>query len=56
LAAILADHYGRHFTRVVRHPGDYWGWLLLALVVIAALAATAILIYRRFETADAPSY
>jgi len=28
LVAILADHYGRHFTRVVRHPDDYWGWLL----------------------------
>lgn len=54
LVAILADHYGRHFTRVVRHPGDYWGWLLLVLAGIGALIAAAILIHRRFEAADAP--
>jgi membrane protein YqaA with SNARE-associated domain len=27
--AIIADHYGRHFVRVLRHPSQYWGWLLL---------------------------
>ena len=29
LIAILADRYGHHFVRAVRHPGQYWGWLLL---------------------------
>jgi hypothetical protein len=27
--AIVADHYGRHFVRVLPHPSQYWGWLLL---------------------------
>jgi hypothetical protein len=23
--AIVADHYARHFVRVLRHPSQYWG-------------------------------
>jgi membrane protein YqaA with SNARE-associated domain len=53
LIAILSDHYGRHFVRAVRHPGQYWGWLLLFAVLIAAATASAIVIKRRLQTTDA---
>ncbi len=49
--AILAARYGRHFVRVVRHPQQYWGWLLLFAGIIAALALIAVAIARRLETA-----
>jgi membrane protein YqaA with SNARE-associated domain len=50
LIAVLADHYGRHFTRVIRHPGQYWGWLLLFAAIIAGVVATGIVINKRLET------
>jgi membrane protein YqaA with SNARE-associated domain len=50
LIAILADHYGRHFIRAVRHPGQYWGWLLLFAALIAAASAFATVIKRRLES------
>jgi membrane protein YqaA with SNARE-associated domain len=53
LIAILADHYGRHFIRAIRHPGQYWGWLLLFAALIAAATASAIVIKRRLETTGA---
>lgn len=45
--AIIADHYGRHFIRVLRHPSQYWGWLLLSAAVILGLVAAGIVINRR---------
>ncbi len=50
LIAILADHYGRHFTRVIRHPVQYWGWFLLIAAIVAALVASAIVINKRLAT------
>lgn len=47
IVAFVADHYGRHFIRVLRHPGQYWGWLLLMLIVIFALTTGGILMNRR---------
>ena len=52
LLGLLAAHYGRHFVRVLRHPTQYWGWLLLFVVVAAGMVATTMLIGRRLETAD----
>jgi membrane protein YqaA with SNARE-associated domain len=52
LIAILAEHYGRHFTRVVRHPVQYWGWFLLIAAVIAGVVASGIVINKRLETAS----
>ena len=49
LIAILADHYGRHFIRVVRNPTRYWGWLLLFIAILGGLIAAAILVNRRLE-------
>ena len=49
--AIIADIYGRHIIRVLRHPTQYWGWLLLLAVMFFGVIATGILINRRLETA-----
>ena len=51
--AIVADLYGRHFIRVLRHPTQYWGWLLLFAAVTLGLIGGGILINRRLETASA---
>lgn len=45
--AIVADLYGRHFIRVIRHPVQYWGWLLLFAAIVFGLIAGGILINRR---------
>jgi membrane protein YqaA with SNARE-associated domain len=45
--AIIADHYGRHFVRVLRHPSQYWGWLLLFAAAIFSLIMAGILLNRR---------
>lgn len=52
LIAILSEHYGRHFVRTVRHPVQYWGWLLLFAVIIAGIVASAIAINKRLETSS----
>ena len=49
--AIVADHYGRHFVRVLRHPSQYWGWLLLFAAVIFSLMMAGILLNRRLTAA-----
>jgi membrane protein YqaA with SNARE-associated domain len=51
--AIVADLYGRHFIRVIRHPLQYWGWLLLFTAVAFGLIAGGILINRRIASASA---
>ena len=48
---IVADLYGRHFIRVIRHPLQYWGWLLLFAAIVFALIAGGILINRRMAAA-----
>jgi len=45
--AIIADHYGRHFVRVLRHPSQYWGWLILFAAVILSLVMVGIVLNRR---------
>ncbi len=49
--ALIADHYGRHFIRVLRHPAQYWGWLLVCVAVIVAIAGGGILIQKKLGTA-----
>ena len=51
--AIVADLYGRRFIRVLAHPMQHWGWLLLAIGMIATLIAGGILIGRRLEAEPA---
>jgi membrane protein YqaA with SNARE-associated domain len=54
LEAVLAEHYGRHFIHIVRHPAESWGWLLLLAALIAAGIAGAAAISRHVESASAP--
>lgn len=56
LVAILAGRYGADFVRVIRHPGQYWGWLLLLTAVIISAVVLGVWIYRKFETAAAGGY
>jgi membrane protein YqaA with SNARE-associated domain len=47
--ALIADHYGRHFVRLLRHPSQYWGWSVTLLVLIVALTVAAIVLNRRLD-------
>jgi membrane protein YqaA with SNARE-associated domain len=51
--AILADLYGRHFIRVLRHPIQYWGWMLLFVALAISFVAAGILLNRRLGAAAA---
>jgi membrane protein YqaA with SNARE-associated domain len=51
LIAIIADHYGRHFIRVLRHPTQYWGWLLFFAVLIVVFIVGGIMINRQLVPA-----
>jgi membrane protein YqaA with SNARE-associated domain len=51
--ALVAAHYGRHFIRALRHPMQYWGWMLFLLAMTLALVAGGFLINRRLEAAEA---
>lgn len=42
LIAYIAARYGRHFMRIIRHPAQYWGWLSLFAVIMAAMVAIGI--------------
>jgi len=48
--AFIAAHYGRHFLRVLRHPTQYWGWIIAAVILAVVLVAAGILVSRRLET------
>jgi len=45
--AIIADHYGRHLVRALRHPSEYWGWLLLSAALILGLIMAGIVLNKR---------
>jgi membrane protein YqaA with SNARE-associated domain len=45
--AIIADRYGRHIIRVLRHPLQYWGWLLFLIAIFVGVIATGVLLSRR---------
>lgn len=50
--AFVASYYGRHFLRVLRHPGQHWGWVVVGLVLALALLAGGILASRWLESAS----
>lgn len=47
--AIGADYVGRRFVHVVRHPGQYWGWLLGIAALLIAIFGASILVRKRIE-------
>ena len=49
--ALAADLYGRHIIRVLQHPTEYWGWLLLFAAATFGLIAGGILINRQLAAA-----
>lgn len=51
--AFIAAHCGRRFFRVLRHPTQHWGWLVLFLVLSCVLVAGGIMLNRRLETVPA---
>jgi len=51
--AFIAETYGRGLIRVLRHPLEHWGWLVLAIAMIAVSVTGGILISRRLESAPA---
>jgi membrane protein YqaA with SNARE-associated domain len=51
--AFVADHYGRRFIRVLRHPLQHWAWVVISIALIASLIAAGIIVGRRLETASA---
>jgi len=51
--AFVADHYGRHFVRAIRHPMQYRGWVALFVALTIALIAGGILINRRLQASSA---
>jgi membrane protein YqaA with SNARE-associated domain len=50
--AIIGDRYGRHVIRVLRHPTQHWGWLVLVTVMFAALIVGGIVMNRHVAQAD----
>jgi membrane protein YqaA with SNARE-associated domain len=51
--AFVASYYGRGFIRVLRHPTQHWGWLVISLVLVFGLIAGGILISRQLTPAPA---
>lgn len=51
--AFVAGLYGRHVLRVLRHPLQYWGWLLLFVGITAVLLVLGIVASHRLESAPA---
>jgi membrane protein YqaA with SNARE-associated domain len=46
LLAWAAEHYGRHFVLLVRHPERYLGWSILIGGLVIAMVAAALLTWR----------
>ena len=51
--AFVADRYGRHFIRALRHPAQFWGWWLLLAALGLAMIMGGILLNRRLAAAPA---
>jgi hypothetical protein len=45
--ALVADSYGRRFLGMLRHPTQYWGWLLLFAVFSVVVIGAGIQFNRR---------
>jgi membrane protein YqaA with SNARE-associated domain len=52
LIAVIAEHYGRHFIHILRHPSQYWAWLLLLAAAVLALILIGIVVNARLAGAS----
>ncbi len=50
VVALVTDLYGRRFVRVLLHPTEYWGWLLVFTAIILVLIGTGVLFNKRLTT------
>jgi membrane protein YqaA with SNARE-associated domain len=53
LVALIAYHYGRHIVRILLHPAQYWGWLLLFAALIFGVILAGILVNKRLAATAA---
>jgi membrane protein YqaA with SNARE-associated domain len=49
LIALVAEHYGRRFLRILLHPAQHWGWLLLFAALICGVILAGIVLNKRLE-------
>jgi membrane protein YqaA with SNARE-associated domain len=52
VVGLLADLYGRQLVRVLRHPTQSWGWLLVFTAAVFVLVGAGILVNKRLQTAQ----
>ncbi len=50
--AAFAAFYGRKFIRVLSHPGEYIGWFVLTLCVVAVLVAIAMWLKKQVSAVE----
>jgi len=50
--ALIADRYGRNFVGILRHPTQYWGWLLVFAAVVVILIGGGLLFNKRLTMAS----
>lgn len=50
--AFVASYYGRHFLRVLRHPMQHWGWIVVGVILALLLVVGGILASRWLESAS----
>jgi membrane protein YqaA with SNARE-associated domain len=50
--AFLAERYGRHFIRVLRHPQQYLGWFVLIVCIALVMILAAIWLKKQMELTD----
>jgi membrane protein YqaA with SNARE-associated domain len=53
LVALIAERYGRRFLRVLLHPGQHWGWLLLFAALILGVILAGIVMNKRLDATTA---
>jgi len=52
--AWAAEHYGRHFVRLVRHPERYLGWCVLIGAIVIVMIGAGALMWRWTRQLGAP--
>ena len=50
--AAVGAHYGRHFVRMLRHPGQYYGWLILLTLIVAGVTFATFAVLKRMNETD----